>query len=88
MILQLQSENIKEVLEGLKQATGCSPSQLLLNNIYEVKSKDGEVQLVLKEGKIKQMLPNIVEGETIIKAISKLRKDPSIQELLEIKLQS
>ena len=82
IILQLKSEDIQEVLEGLKQATGCTPKQLILGNIYEVTSKDGEVQLVLKEGKGKQILPNCVEGQTIITAISKLRKAPSSQELI------
>ncbi|MGB5769535.1 MAG: hypothetical protein WBM32_06645, partial [Crocosphaera sp.] len=70
----LKSSETSEVLEGLKQATGCTPEQLLLGNIYEVISKEGAVQLVLKEGKVKQTLPNFVEGEPIIKAISKLRK--------------
>lgn len=80
----LLSETITAMFKDLLQATGCTPSQLLLGKIFEVTSKDGEAQLFLKEGKRKQAIPNVVESEPILQGISKLRKEPQIQEMMKL----
>ena len=80
----LNSQKLDVVLVGLIKATGCTPSQLLLSHIFEIVSHNGEAQLFLKQGKAKQKLPRLVEGELILKAISKLRKSTRGQEFLTL----
>ncbi len=80
----LNSQNFEVVLVGLIKFTGCTPSQLLLSHIFQVVSHNGEAQLFLKQGKVKQKLPLLVEGELILKAISKLRKSTRGQQFLTL----
>ncbi len=84
MMEMLNSQKFDVVLMGLIKATGCTPSQLLLSYIFEIVSHNGKAQLFLKEGKVKQELPLLVEGELILLAISKLRKSTRGQELLTL----
>ncbi len=83
-IEMLNSQKFEVVLVGLIKATGCTPSQLLLSHIFQVVSHNGDAQLFLKQGKVKQKLPRLVEGELILQAISKLRKSTRGQELLTL----
>ena len=83
-IEMLNSQNFEVVLVGLIKFTGCTPSQLLLSHIFQVVSHNGEAQLFLKQGKVKQKLPLLVEGELILKAISKLRKSTRGQQFLTL----
>ena len=80
----LNSQSFEVVLVGLIKFTGCTPSQLLLSHIFQVVSHNGDAQLFLKQGKVKQKLPLLVEGELILKAISTLRKSTRGQELLTL----
>ncbi len=84
MMEMLNSQKLDVVLVGLIKATGCTPSQLLLSHIFQVTSHNGEAQLFLQQGKAKQKLPLLVEGELILKAISTLRKSTKGQELLTL----
>ena len=83
-IEMLNSQSFEVVLVGLIKFTGCTPSQLLLSHIFQVTSHNGEAQLFLQQGKAKQKLPLLVEGELILKAISTLRKSTKGQELLTL----
>ncbi len=84
MMEMLNSQKFDVVLVGLIKATGCTPSQLLLSHIFQVVSHNGDAQLFLKQGKVKQKLALLVEGELILKAISTLRKSTRGQKLLTL----
>ncbi|ACK73960.1 hypothetical protein PCC7424_5380 (plasmid) [Gloeothece citriformis PCC 7424] len=66
-MLKLASDQSEVLLEGLEEATGCTPSTLLLGNIYRVSKGAGESQLLLKQGKTQQPITTVVEGDIIIK---------------------
>ncbi|WP_013335010.1 protelomerase family protein [Gloeothece verrucosa] len=84
ILLKLASDQSEVLLEGLEEATGCAPSTLLLGNIYRVSNSSGKFQFVLKQGKNQQKISTTVEGQEIIKAISRLRKFSEYQELLKL----
>ncbi len=72
------------LLKGLVKATGCTPSQLLLNQIFEVTSASGESKFFLVSGKNKQQLPTVEEPQLILQGISQLRLNAQIQELIKL----
>ncbi|MDJ0602088.1 MAG: protelomerase family protein [Crocosphaera sp.] len=80
----LESDEISVLMQALIKATDCSPSQLLCSQIFEMTDKNEESHLYVKQGKKKRELPLTINSDLILRAVSKLRQSPSMQEWLKL----
>ena len=75
---------VRVLLERLVKATGCTPSQLLFNQFFEVTSASGKSKFFLVEDNRQRQLPTVKDPQLIFQGISQLRLHPQIQQFMKL----